>query len=319
MSVRILSRFAFHRRLVDGRRVMMTPVASAVAVLVGATAALGACRDHTPPGPPHVAAPHTPTTSGKEADDDQRAGVGAPVEPTPRTGTLDAGVDGPATYARILAAIVTDDGLVRYRRLDDATRRSALESVVDWYARTRTPTDRAARMAFWCNAYNANVLLSALRERGKAGFESVLKVPGFFDQRPIRVGGETMTINDLENERIRPLGDTRIHAVLVCAALSCPPLRNEPFSAASLDAQLDDQCRRWVNDGTRFRVVDGKLGLSEILKWYAADFEKPPYASAIGFVLAYADDSSAIARHITGSGSPQVAWIPYDWSLNEAR
>jgi len=221
-------------------------------------------------------------------------------------------------YGRVLALVVTEKGLVRYDKFEDHELREALERAVTWYDRTPMPTDRDEKLAFLCNAYNANVLARAYRESVKPGFESVVKVPGFFDSHPIRVGREGLTLNDLENKLIRPMGDARIHAALVCGAMSCPPLRGEPYEAAHLDAQLDDQCKRWVNDPTKFRMVDGKLGLSEILNWYGDDFRKPPFGSPLGFVLAYADPASDIARFIANLDEPPTQWIAYDWTLNKA-
>lgn len=33
--------------------------------------------------------------------------------------------------------------------------------------------------------------------------------------------------------------EPRIHAALVCAAISCPPLRQEPYTGENLDEQLE--------------------------------------------------------------------------------
>jgi hypothetical protein len=158
----------------------------------------------------------------------------------------------------------------------------------------------------------------AWTESRKEGFVSVLEVPGFFDRRTITVAGQTTTLNELENEHIRPLNDPRMHAALVCAATSCPPLRREPYVADRLDEQLDDQCRRWVNDSSKFRLVDGELGMSEILNWYGEDFRTAPFGNEVGFVLAYADSSSRMTGYILNTDRPQVTWIPYDWTLNQA-
>jgi hypothetical protein len=64
-----------------------------------------------------------------------------------------------------------------------------------------------------------------------------------------RVGRRARSLGEIEHEILRPLGDPRIHGAIVCASVSCPPLRREPFAAARLDAQLDDQMRRWLATG----------------------------------------------------------------------
>jgi hypothetical protein len=222
-------------------------------------------------------------------------------------------------YAELLDAVVTDDGLVRYDRLEASPNRTRLESVVKAIAEADLPDETKGKLAFWSNAYNAHVLAEVIAARAKPGFESVIKVDGFFDEDLITVAGESLTLNDLENKRIRPLGDPRIHAALVCAAISCPPLRDEPFVAERLDEQFDDQCRRWVNDRGKFRIVDGKLGVSQILNWYGEDFAKPPYPSPAAFVLAFARPSSELEQFIKRhEGDPPITFLDYDWSLNEA-
>ncbi|NNM26967.1 MAG: DUF547 domain-containing protein [Phycisphaerales bacterium] len=207
---------------------------------------------------------------------------------------------------------------MRYDRLRDPARLEQLRVVVAGFAAALRPTAARDRLALWSNAYNANVLLMAFEASRRPGFVNVEKVPGFFDATPIVVAGERLTLNRLENDRIRPLGDARIHAALVCAAMSCPPLRAEPYTAARLDAQLDDQSRRWVNDPAKFRVIGGRVGLSAILDWYGVDFTAAPYGSPLGYVKHYADASSALGRLLATTRTPPTATLPYDWTLNRA-
>jgi hypothetical protein len=62
------------------------------------------------------------------------------------------------------------------------------------------------------------------------------------------IGGRSYTLYEIEHEILRPMGEPRIHAAIVCASLSCPPLRREPYRAAELEAQLEDNVRRWLAD-----------------------------------------------------------------------
>ncbi|MCP3906149.1 MAG: DUF547 domain-containing protein [Planctomycetes bacterium] len=224
-----------------------------------------------------------------------------------------------AEYGRLLEEIVTPKGLVRYDQLRQPDLLARLDAIVRGFAGVPLPADRAERLALWCNAYNANVLAFAVRDSAKPGFTGVNAVDGFFKKRPITVARQDLTLDRLENERVRPLGDPRTHAALVCAAMSCPPLRAEPYDAKRLDAQLDDQSRRWVNDPTRFSVKRGVLGLSKIMEWYGKDFEVPPYTNAAGFVAAHAESGGPIARYVIDTPAIRTRWIDYDWSLNQAR
>jgi hypothetical protein len=115
---------------------------------------------------------------------------------------------------------------------------------------------------------------------------------------------------------------------LVCAAMSCPPLRSEPYLGSRLDQQLDDQTRRFLGNRDKFRIDRGQdvVYLSPIFKWFAEDFVKT-YAPArnfgrhgkeasavLNFIAGYLDDRGA---QYVRSGDFRVKYMDYDWSLNE--
>ena len=107
-----------------------------------------------------------------------------------------------------------------------------------------------------------------------------------------------------------------------CAAIGCPALRPEAFTAAQLDAQLDDQTRRFLRDRTRNRYVAGDdlLLLSPIFNWYAGDFETGwrGSESVAAFVALYADaigaDPALAAR--LKADDVEIDYLDYDWALN---
>ncbi len=183
------------------------------------------------------------------------------------------------TYAALLKDIVTPDGLVRYDVLGESPRRRSLQEIVAVYAKADLPSGDDEKLAFLCNAYNVNVLKMVVGEAAKEDFTSVMDLPGFFDTLSITVAGQQMTLNELENDHIRPLGDPRIHAALVCAAMSCPPLRGEPYTAKRLDEQLNDQSRRWINNPNQNGIDEQGLGVSMIMQWYGDDFSVEPTAA----------------------------------------
>ena len=96
---------------------------------------------------------------------------------------------------------------------------------------------RGEKLAFYLNAYNANVIKAVVERYPVA---SVAKVKGFFDRKKIRVAGSTLTLNALEHQVIRKrFAEPRIHFALVCAARSCPPLPSRAFSAKRLEQDLE--------------------------------------------------------------------------------
>ena len=125
---------------------------------------------------------------------------------------------------------------------------------------------------------------------------------------------EELALNDIEHKILRKrYKDARLHAAINCASASCPPLRNEAFTADKLDAQLDEQMRAFVNDAARNHVdpAQKKLELSEIFKWFAEDFERDA-KSVQEFLIRFAPAEKA--EFIRGA---KIRYIDYDWSLNE--
>jgi hypothetical protein len=110
-----------------------------------------------------------------------------------------------------------------------------------------------------------------------------------------------------------------VHAAVNCASIGCPALRTEAFTAARLEAQLEDGMIRFMGDRTRNRVAGGKVEVSSIFKWFKEDFEKGH--KGIGQV------EDVFARYATQlSDKPEeqaalkaktlpVAHLDYDWSL----
>lgn len=192
--------------------------------------------------------------------------------------------------------------------------------VLDKYLRALAAVDpatfsRKERLAFWINAYNAAVLVQVL-EAGARG--SVKDVKGFFDKQTHALGGEMLTLNQME-ERGRTLGDWRIHFAVVCAAGGCPPLRDEAYHPDWLDAQLAEQTRRYLADtahGLRLDPKNRTLWVSKIFQWYAKDFV-PKGALNVETLLpvieAYLDP--VLAAEIKAR-PVRLKFLDYDWALN---
>jgi hypothetical protein len=136
-------------------------------------------------------------------------------------------------------------------------------------------------------------------------------------KRPIvslpALGSSPMSLDALENELIRKrFSEPRVHFALVCAAVDCPPLRNEAFVGRKMEQQLEEQARLFIGDPhkNRFDATAKVLELSAIFDWFRADFEKA------GSLRAF------VAKHLgDGVYAPGVVvrFRDYDWGLNDAR
>lgn len=157
--------------------------------------------------------------------------------------------------------------------------------------------------AFGINSYNILVIKNVV---DNYPITSPLKVSGFFDAIKVTVAGKKTTLNNYEKkELLQRYKDGRLHFVLVCAAVSCPPLANFAYRPNVLEEQLDAQTKAAVNNTEFIRVDDfaGGVELSKIFEWYASDF-KP---NAVAFINKYRDK-------VLPDGTPK--FYTYDWTLN---
>jgi hypothetical protein len=245
-----------------------------------------------------------------------------------------------AAYAAALQHYVNDDGLVNYKGLKakstdlDAftTALAALEPTV--YDRW---SDKD-KIAFWLNAYNAFTLQAIVTHYpirpsllGSLRFpkNSIRQIPGVWTELRFAVMGRQMTLDEIEHETLRKqFNEPRIHVALVCAAMGCPPLRNEPYTGDTLEAQLVDQTRRMLGHPLKFRIdrKAGQVYLSSIFKWFGDDFVKTYGAN--GKFAGHSDTEKAvlhfISQHLEDNDQSYIinsqyglTYLDYDWSLNE--
>lgn len=169
-------------------------------------------------------------------------------------------------------------------------------------------SSETARKAFWINAYNIVVIHAVVRAYP---IDSPMDVPGFFDTKTYPVAGDTLTLNEIENQKLRAdFGDPRIHFALVCAAKSCPPLIPEAYWPEKLDAQLEERTRANLNDNDFIRVTETEktVSLSEIFKWYREDFVTPE-CGLLAYINGY--------RNQKIPSTYTVDYYSYNWELNE--
>jgi hypothetical protein len=178
---------------------------------------------------------------------------------------------------------------------------------------------RPEQMAFLINAYNAftveKVLTRYPRIKSIRDFGKLFGNP-FRDEFFTLLEGKR-SLDWIEHENLRKTyRDARVHYALNCASIGCPMLREEAYVAGRLEAQLEEQARRFLSDRSRNRVRDGRLEVSRIFDWYKEDFEpRPAYFARYSAVLG--DD--APQREALAAGRLELRFLDYDWSLNDFR
>ena len=165
------------------------------------------------------------------------------------------------------------------------------------------------QMSFWINVYNLSVIKGV---SDAWPINSPNDIPGFFD-RIIhqKIGDQKLTLNKIENEKVRTFGDARIHFVLVCGAKGCPPIINKAYTANNLESLLAMQTSKALNDPNfiRYKSSENRVELSEIFKWYEKDFKKES-PSVIAYINEFRSESNKLPFDV------KVAYYSYDWTVN---
>lgn len=215
---------------------------------------------------------------------------------------------------------VERDALTRYLQTLSGVTRAAFEQF-----------SRPQQMAFLINAYNGYTLALVLQHYP---VNSIKDVGGWFwgpwKKSFIHLLDEDVSLDHIENAWLRApgrYGDPRVHFALNCASVGCPMLREEAYAAERLDAQFEAQTRRFLGDHSRNGVVDGRLRVSPVFKWYVEDWQRgdrgiagtlPETRSVKDFLGHYAEllASSASERAAIAAGRLDIVYSGYDWALN---
>jgi hypothetical protein len=167
------------------------------------------------------------------------------------------------------------------------------------------------RKAFYINAYNVVAIETLLENPGK----KIVDIDGAFKTAKHRVGGEMVTLDEIEN-RLRQFQDARIHFAIVCASKSCPPLASKAYRAEGLSAALDRQGREFVNDPTKNRIdkAKGMITLSMIFNWNRKEFERDG-GTLQKYVSKYVADAATASWLSSSAKEPE--FLEYDWNPNQ--
>jgi len=168
--------------------------------------------------------------------------------------------------------------------------------------------NRDDKLAFYINLYNIFAVKMVVDHWQP---ESIRDIGGFFSsvwKKDVGIlGGESITLHEIEHEVLRPMGEPRIHFAIVCASVSCPDLRRETYRPDKLDSQLDEQTRMFLNNTAKgLRVKAGEIHISSIFDWFEQDFK--PYGGVKQFIYKFRQD---LPRRYAVETD-----IPYNWRLN---
>ncbi|MEQ1635984.1 MAG: DUF547 domain-containing protein [Methylococcales bacterium] len=215
-------------------------------------------------------------------------------------------------YAKVLQTVMpgtkydTSLALVDYAALKKSGQLEAVYQQIKVFP-VKTLTSKEEKLAFYINAYNIlaikivldNWPLTSIKDVGNLLSPVWGKTAGIID-------GEEISLDTIENDILRPMGEPRIHFAIVCASVSCPDLRAEPYTAEKLNSQLDEQISQFLNNPKKGLSVDSKaIHVSKIFDWFEKDFK------SVGGVEAFIRHYKAALPTL-----PIEADIKYIWFLN---
>jgi hypothetical protein len=220
-------------------------------------------------------------------------------------------------WQTVLNSAVTTGGYVRYEILlknaminDALMRYVSLIGDVSPDNRPDLFQTKPDQLAYWINAYNA-ICIYGILLRNEAN------PPGLYGTDHFSFGGVPLTLDQVEQTKIRPLGDPRAVFAINRGTRSSPPLRTEPYDGLKLNAQLTNQGKVFLNDPRGLVREDEIARVSDLLAIkYAADFlavyqQKHGTAGTLLQAL-----QPYAAKHSGLSEVTKIVPMGYDASLN---
>jgi len=209
------------------------------------------------------------------------------------------------TAAKELLNNQVTNGSVDYAAIkkDPKNLTKALTALQNTDVSTLTSNERKAALI---NAYNLFTIKGAV---DAYPLKSVMDVKNFFDAKNYDLGNQKVSLNQLEKEILfKEFPDARLHFVLVCGALSCPPLMSKPFTAENVEFMLKKLTKTAINnpDLVQVDMHEKKIFVSKIFDWYNADFTANK--NLIDYLNQY--------RENTIPDGFTISYMNYDWSLN---
>lgn len=207
-----------------------------------------------------------------------------------------------SVFNELLSKYVGVNGFVNYKGLknEESKLDSYLNSLTENYI--KSSWSRNEKLAYWINAYNAYTLKLILKNYPLSSITDIDN-GNPWDTKWINLGGKNLSLNNIENDIIRPtFNEPRIHFAVNCAAKSCPPLMNSAFVASKLDSQLESQTQKFLNNSNYNMITSSKVSVSKIFEWYKGDF-----GDLSTFINRYTKEDTKNAK---------IAFNEYNWALN---
>ncbi len=223
-----------------------------------------------------------------------------------------AGID-PSPWDALLKKYVNEEGLVAYS--DWRANAADLQSLDDFilaYARVGgSSAEGTELLAALINAYNAFTVRWILQNYPT---ESIRDLADSWSQARWNIGGRILSLDEIEHRHLRPHFGWKVHATIVCAARSCPPLQRKAYTMQNVVSLTEDAFRTWLgrSDLNKYDPIARVVRVSPIFKWFKSDFVED---GSLAEVLERFGPSRY--RPFFKKQDYTVEYLDYDWGLND--
>lgn len=219
-----------------------------------------------------------------------------PAKPAP------AGVNH-GDFDQLLRKHVSSSGAVDYAGFKND--KSKLEAYLNQLKQNPVQSNwsRDKQLVYWINAYNA-FTIKLIVDNYPLGSITDLEGGKPWDKKWIKIGSKTYSLNNIENDIIRPqFKEPRIHFAVNCAAKSCPTLLNSAWTESNLERNFESQTKKFVNNTAFNKVSASSATLSKIFEWYGEDF-----GDLKSFINKYSNTKL--------DAKSNISFMDYNWKLN---
>ena len=157
-------------------------------------------------------------------------------------------------------------------------------------------------MSYWINTYNALTIKLILNNYPTNSIRNIKKP---WSKKIINFNSTSYSLEEIEHDILRKMGDPRIHFAINCASISCPKLSNTAYFPYKIDEQLDHATKVFLSDMSKNKIGKNEIKVSKIFLWFKKDFGNKK--NLLSFIKKYS---------IIKIDNPKVKYLTYDWNLN---
>ncbi len=211
-------------------------------------------------------------------------------------------------FDKLLKAHVSAEGFVNYAAF--AKDKAVLQNYIGSLSKLNPSNwNKNERLAFWINAYNALTIDQIIRHYPISSIQKIANGKVWDESLPYLFAGKRITLNEIEHQILleSDLFDARIHFALNCAAISCPTLANQAFTAENVQSMLTKNTKAALSNPKFNKINKNNAAISKLFDWYQSDFTKAE-GSVTNFINKYS--AKKIDKNV------KITYLDYNWSLN---